>query len=117
MTRLFAGTPWDRPPRCERCGALEAECLCPPLPPPCVIVDPKTQIARLRVEKRPGNKRVTVVSGLEDAGAHLEELARKLKAACGSGGTAKDGVVEIQGEHIDRVRKALDALGYRTKGG
>ena len=48
VTRLFAGTPWDRPPTCERCGELEAECKCPPVVPELLepVVSPDRSDAR-----------------------------------------------------------------------
>ena len=68
MTRLFAGTPWDRPPTCERCGKLESECTCPPPLVAPVRLAPESQTARLRLEKRPRGKVVTVVANLDPAG-------------------------------------------------
>jgi translation initiation factor 1 len=58
-----------------------------------------------------GGKAVTVVRGLGLDGAALAAVARRLKTACGSGGTVKDGVVEVQGDHCDRV------IGFLTKEG
>lgn len=112
--RLFAGTEFDRPPRCERCGELEEECQCPPAPPP--RTPPEKQTARLAVEKRKKGKQVTVVRGLAPEGDHLPELLTKLKSACGAGGTVKEDVIEIQGRQIDRVREVLAQLGYRVRG-
>jgi translation initiation factor 1 len=82
-----------------------------------VRIDPATQTARVRVEKRPKGKVVTLVSGLDPQGNDLPGLAARLKAACGTGGTAKDDVVEIQGNHLDRVESTLRAIGYRVKKG
>jgi translation initiation factor 1 len=59
-------------------------------------------------------KGVTVVTGLPLVGEALAELARDLKQRCGSGGTVKDGVVEIQGDHRDRVVAELAGRGYRV---
>lgn len=116
MGRLFAGTKWDRPPTCERCGALESECACPPLPAPSTPpVDPSTLTAALRVEKRPKGKVATVVRGLDVPGHDLAELAARLKAVCGTGGTQKDGVVEIQGDHLGRVEAELRGMGYKVR--
>lgn len=111
--RLFAGTPWDKPPRCERCGELEP-CACPPPPPP--KLDPASQTARLALEKRAKGKMVTVVRGLPAEGNDLSELLTKIKTACGAGGTLKEGTLEIQGEHLPRVREVLSKLGFRVKG-
>ena len=60
-------------------------------------------------------KGVTVVKGLPLDAAALEALAKQLKAACGSGGTAKDGDIEIQGDHRDTVLAALLKQGYAAK--
>jgi translation initiation factor 1 len=114
MPRLFAGTPWDRPPTCDRCGELEGDCACPPMVLGPVRVDPARQTARLRVEKRPKGKVVTVVRGLD---ADLEALAATLKSKCGTGGTVKDGAIELRGDLLDKIDAALAAIGYKTKRG
>lgn len=117
MGRLFAGTPWDRPPTCDRCGLLESECKCPPPVVEVPRLDPAKQTARLRVEKRPKGKVVTVVSGLSPEGNDLESLAATLKAKCGTGGTVKEGVIELQGDHVAKADTALVSVGYRVKRG
>ena len=117
MGRLFAGTPFDRPPTCDRCGKLEAECTCPPRVVEPIRLDPATQTARLRVEKRPKGKVVTVVQGLDPVGNDLDGLAATLKGRCGTGGTVKDGVLELQGDHLATAESALKAIGYKTRRG
>jgi translation initiation factor 1 len=112
--RLFAGTPYDLPPKCDRCGALEADCTCPP--PPAPRIAPSEQTARLAVEKRSKGKVVTVVRGLPEVGNDLPELLTLLKSKCGAGGTLAAEGLEIQGKHLERVRAALSELGYRVKG-
>jgi translation initiation factor 1 len=62
-----------------------------------------------------GGKSVTVVRGLALDGAALLALGKQLKAACGSGGTVKDGVIEVQGDHVATVMVALQKLGYTVK--
>jgi translation initiation factor 1 len=62
-----------------------------------------------------GGKVVTVVRGLRERGAALDALAAELKRLCGAGGTVKDGVVEIQGDHRERVAGKLRALGHTVK--
>ena len=111
--RLFAGTPFDRPPQCDRCGQLEAECTCPP-PVPRRLA-PERQTARLAVEKRTKGKLVTVIRGLTAENNDLPELLSKLKSICGAGGTVKDDELEIQGSHLDRLKEALLKLGYRVR--
>jgi translation initiation factor 1 len=61
-----------------------------------------------------GGKTVTVVSGFVGIGApEKEELAKKMRAACGCGGTVKDGQIEIQGDNRDKVAAILTAAGFR----
>jgi len=115
VTRLFAGTPWDRPPVCDACGRPEAECSCPPKVEEPLRLPPETQTARLAIEKRPKGKLVTIVSGLDPDGNDLADLATRLKNACGAGGTLKDGRVELQGDHRDAAERALQKIGYKTK--
>ena len=112
--RLFEGTQFDRPPRCERCDLLEEECNCPPEPEPRTPAEKQT--ARLSKQQRKKGKIVTVVAGLLDEGDALSELLTRLKTACGAGGTIKEGCLEIQGEHLERIRGELQSLGYRVKG-
>jgi len=111
--RLLEGTQWDRPPRCERCGKLEADCVC--LPPPKTLTPPEKQTARLATEKRKNGKLVTVVRGLPADENDLPSLLAKFKAACGAGGTVKDDVLEVQGKHVERIRDVLMDLGYRVQ--
>jgi translation initiation factor 1 len=62
-----------------------------------------------------GGKTVTSVSGVGMAEDELRELAGELKRLCGSGGTVKDFVIEIQGDHREKIAAALEARGYRVK--
>jgi translation initiation factor 1 len=116
MQRLFSGTPFDRPPTCERCGRPEAECSCPPVVAEPVRLPPASQTARLRVEKRSKGKVVTVVAGLDPLGNDLPALASQLKSRCGAGGTVKDGLIELQGDRLSAADAALRDLGYKTRG-
>jgi translation initiation factor 1 len=118
MTRLFAGTPFDRPPKCERCGRLQQECACPPLEPERTAPEQqRVKIApiKIAIEKRKKGKVMTVLRGLTGREAEISELLTHLKSVCGAGGTFKDGVLEIQGEHAERVQDALLKRGYRVQ--
>ncbi len=68
-----------------------------------------------RESKGRGGKTVTLVRGLPLPAAELEALGKQLRSHCGSGGTAKDGVVEVQGDHCERVLAWLLAQGYAAK--
>lgn len=60
-------------------------------------------------------KGVTVITGAPLQGKELKDLAKKLKQKCGSGGTVKDGVIEIQGEHRDTLVEELQKQGWTVK--
>ena len=74
--------------------------------------------ARVRVGREVAGragKGVSVISGLPLAPADLEALASRLKRLCGAGGAVRDGVIEIQGDHRDRLVAELCRLGYEAK--
>ena len=72
-------------------------------------------VARVRREsKGRGGKTVTTVAGIVP-GEALKELAGVLKRRCGTGGTLKDGVIEIQGEHVDLLLDELGKRGFKAK--
>jgi translation initiation factor 1 len=114
MTRLFAGTPFDRPPVCDRCGRLESACTCPPVAKPKYLTPPEKQTVRLAIEKRKKGKVVTVIRGLSATGNDLPALLARLKDRCGAGGTLDSDTLEIQGDHVDRLRTLLGEIGYRV---
>jgi translation initiation factor 1 len=62
-----------------------------------------------------GGKAVTLVKNLVLSAADLKALAKKIKEACGTGGTIKDGVIEIQGEQREKIADVLQKLGYKVK--
>jgi len=68
-----------------------------------------------RSSKGRGGKTVTLVTGLSLNEAALHQLGKLLKTACGSGGTVKDGVIEVQGDHCDQVMQALSKQGFTAK--
>ena len=68
-----------------------------------------------RQTKGRGGKAVTLVRGLTLDETALSSLAKQLRAACGSGGTVKDGVIEVQGDHCERVIELLKPQGWTVK--
>lgn len=75
-----------------------------------------TQTIRVTLDrKQRAGKTVTLASGFQLTPETLAAVAATLKKKCGSGGTAKDGVIEIQGDHLARVCEELKKLGYRVK--
>ena len=93
---------------CPVCRQATGLCSCKTASPPL----PKAGKVRVLVEnKGRGGKTVTVVRALPLDGAALLRLAKDLRSACGSGGTVKDGVVEVQGDHHDKVVVLLRGRG------
>jgi len=81
-----------------------------------VSLPPQQQTAYLhRDSKGRGGKTVILVKKLVLSEDDLKELTKKLKQVCGSGGTVKDGEIEIQGEHRERIAEALQKMGYKVK--
>ena len=73
-------------------------------------------IVRVSREKQGrGGKTVTVVRGLVLDAISLTRTGKQLRAACGAGGTAKDGVIEVQGDHVERVMALLTQAGHRVR--
>lgn len=68
-----------------------------------------------RETKGRGGKAVTLIKGISLPLDQLEALGKQLKAACGSGGTVKDYIIEVQGDHIDRIVVLLNEQGYQAK--
>ena len=111
MSRLFAGTPFDIPPRCDRCGQLQQDCSCGP--PPKQWLDPGKQRAKVRIDRRKNKRVVTVVWGLDPDESDLPALLSRLQSSCGAGGSVQGEAIELQGDHSDRVRAELKSIGYR----
>jgi translation initiation factor 1 len=84
-----------------------------PLPPRAPRGDGIARVRREVAGRR--GKPVTTVHDLGLSSDALRELASELKRMCGSGGTAKDGVIEIQGDHVERVMEALRARGFTVR--
>ena len=115
LTRLtaFSGLVYstDAGRMCPDCRQPTASCSCKAqaLPKTDGVVQVSLQI------KGRGGKSVTVVKGLPLDAAALAMLGKQLRAACGSGGTVKVGVVEVQGDHVATVMAALQKLTYNVK--
>jgi translation initiation factor 1 len=108
---------------CPRCNQSVKKCNCQKNRP-----DSKNQsgsknraikndgIVRLmRETKGRKGKGVTLVTGLDLESGELKKMAKSLKQKCGSGGSLKNGVIEIQGDHRDMLENELKGLGYKVK--
>jgi translation initiation factor 1 len=97
---------------CPNCRRPVRECVCPKGAPG--AAKPATVRVGREVKGRAG-KGVTTVSGLPLPAADIEALATRLKKRCGSGGTVRDGVIEIQGDHRDVIVGELLKQGWPAK--
>ena len=113
MAGLFDGTSLQRPVTCHVCEQSLSDCTCPRDAQGQVCL-PKDQQVRVHREKRKG-KWNTVITGMDPVANDLKRLLKELKNSCSAGGSVKDGHVEIQGDHRDRIVKLLAQRGYSVK--
>ena len=77
---------------------------------------PAKQTLKVQVSRKGrGGKTVTEISGFQHRPDTLKTLTKKLKAQCGTGGTAKEDTIEIQGDHAQKLMEALQKEGYTVK--
>ena len=98
---------------CPQCRQAVADCRCALLTRQAPAGDGVVRVSR--ETKGRGGKAVTLVRGLALDATALAELGKRLRSACGAGGTAKDGVLEVQGDHVDRVVEWLKQAGHPAK--
>ena len=90
---------------CSVCGLPEELCMCEE------IAREQQQI-RLLTDRRRYGKMVTIVEGIDSSDIDIDDLARVLKTKCASGGTIKDGRIELQGDHKKKVKATLESMGF-----
>ncbi|HKZ99883.1 MAG TPA: stress response translation initiation inhibitor YciH [Thermoplasmata archaeon] len=93
---------------CSVCGLPDELCMCEE------IAKEQQQI-RVYNDTRRYGKVVTIVDGLDSSDIDIDELARTLKNRCAAGGTAKEGRIELQGQHRRRVQAVLEGMGYQVE--
>lgn len=109
MTGVVYSTQHGR--TCPGCGRPKAQCACKTSSAP--QGDGPVRLTRSTKGRR--GKTVTVITGVPLAADELKKLAQTLKQHCGTGGTVKDGVIEIQGDHRDRLMALLKQQGFKVK--
>lgn len=98
---------------CPECGRPSEDCICRKQAPHRPAGD---GIVRIRRETKGRNgKGVTVIAGVPLEESALQALGKQLKARCGTGGTVKDGNIEIQGDHRELIFSELTKLGWTVK--
>lgn len=96
---------------CPECRHALGECACKSLA--AIVGDGVVRVSRQT--KGRGGKSVTVIKGLALDPPALVLLAKQLRTACGAGGTVKDGVIEVQGDHCELVMETLKKHGHSAK--
>ena len=93
---------------CNKCGLPDELCMCEE-------IAREQQNIRILTDKRRYGKIVTIIDGIDQGDIDLDELAKKLKTKCASGGTVKDGRIELQGEHKKKVKLVLETMGFNVE--
>jgi len=86
------------------CGGLPAEI--------CEQLSAEEQLIKIRLERRRYGREVTIIEGIDEKAFNLKKLASILKSRLATGGTAKEGRIEVQGDHRQRVKRILIELGF-----
>jgi translation initiation factor 1 len=114
--RLVYSTGSGRVNTCPVCGQPYKRCRCDQSSAQQTATKKSDGVVRImRDRKHRGGKTVTVIAGVPASTEAIAALAQQLKKLCGSGGTVKDGVIEIQGDHCEKVQAKLSELGYKVK--
>ncbi len=96
------------PEICNTCGLPKELCVCEE-------IAREQQDIKIYIEKRRYGKMVTIVEGINANDIDINDLARQLKTKCASGGTVKDGNIELQGDHKKKVQEALIEQGFKVE--
>jgi len=90
---------------CAVCGLVKELCVCE-------TIAKESQKILVYIERKKFNKNYTIIDGIDSKEIDLKDLAKKLKSALACGGTIKEGKIELQGEHKQKVKKILIDYGF-----
>ena len=93
---------------CSVCGLPKELCMCEE-------IAREQQSVKIWTDSRRYGKMVTVIEGIDSNDIDINDLTRKLKNKCAAGGTAKDGKIELQGDHKKKVKEVLEDMGFKTE--
>jgi translation initiation factor 1 len=93
---------------CPKCGLPNELCVCEE-------IAREQQKIDISVDKRRYGKMMTIVEGINSNDLDIDALITKLKKKCASGGTIKDGKIELQGDHRNKVKEALEEMGFTVE--
>jgi|TARA_Y100000031_G_C8237437_1_gene394022 translation initiation factor 1 len=90
---------------CPKCGLVKELCVCE-------TIAKESQTIKVYLESKKFRKTYTIIEGIDEKEIDLRDLAKKLKAQFACGGTAKEGKIELQGNHKNRVKELLVSMGF-----
>lgn len=90
---------------CPKCGLTKDICVCE-------TIALESQIVKVKAVKRRFGKLITLVEGIDQKSINLKDIAKKLKEKFACGGTVKDGVIELQGNHTAQTKQELIKMGF-----
>ena len=90
---------------CPKCGLPQELCVCE-------TIAKESQTIIVRIVKRKFGKKYTQITGMNQGEIDMKDLTKKLKSRFACGGTAKEGVIELQGDHMKSIKRALADLGF-----
>lgn len=90
---------------CSTCGLPKDLCVCG-------TISMEQQVVKVRLEMRKWGKPTTVIEGIDSKSVNLDDLATKMKSSCACGGTSKDQLIVLQGDHRNKVRQILVNYGF-----
>ncbi len=93
---------------CPTCGLPKEICICED-------IAREQQEIEIYTDQRRYGKKVTIVDGIDESDIDIEELASDLKSKCAAGGTTKKGRIELQGNHIEKVKEYLEGKGFSVE--
>ncbi len=90
---------------CPTCGLPKEICICED-------IAREQQEIEIFTDQRRYGKKVTIIDGIDTSDIDISELASELKSKCAAGGTTKNDRIELQGDHIDKVKDYLEKKGF-----
>ncbi len=93
---------------CTKCGLPKELCVCE-------TIAKESQKIIVKIVKKKFNKLSTIVEGIDEKEINLKDLAKRLKNQFACGGTAKEGRIELQGDHKQKVKEILVQSGFASE--
>ena len=93
---------------CPKCGLPNELCVCEE-------IAKEQQKIEISVDKRRYGKMMTIIDGINSSDLDIDALITKLKKKCASGGTIKEGKIELQGDHRTKVKETLEEMGFSVE--